>query len=97
MCKKGAACEFRHSEAARRNPRDCYYWMSWGCNKADCAFRHPPLGRPPGAAPPPAFPGAEDKSRTPCFFFARGAQRREGWVVGAEVRDQHCQQVQHLE
>ncbi|CAI5470977.1 unnamed protein product [Closterium sp. Yama58-4] len=74
MCKKGATCEFRHSEAARRNPRDCYYWMSWGCNKADCAFRHPPLGRPPGAAPPPAFPLAEDKSRTPCFFFARGAE-----------------------
>ncbi|CAK9147139.1 unnamed protein product, partial [Ilex paraguariensis] len=40
-CKKGAACEYRHSEIARLNPRDCWYWLSGSCLNPTCAFRHP--------------------------------------------------------
>ncbi|KAE8690900.1 hypothetical protein F3Y22_tig00110893pilonHSYRG00706 [Hibiscus syriacus] len=42
-CKKGSECEYRHSEYARVNPRDCYYWLSGNCLNPKCAFRHPPL------------------------------------------------------
>ncbi|XP_042505858.1 zinc finger CCCH domain-containing protein 32-like [Macadamia integrifolia] len=42
-CKKGNECEYRHSEAARINPRDCWYWMNGNCLNPKCAFRHPPL------------------------------------------------------
>ncbi|KAJ4973920.1 hypothetical protein NE237_007094 [Protea cynaroides] len=42
-CKKGSECEYRHSEAARINPRDCWYWMNGNCLNPKCAFRHPPL------------------------------------------------------
>ncbi|WOH07541.1 hypothetical protein DCAR_0726973 [Daucus carota subsp. sativus] len=42
-CKKGSECEYRHSEAARLNPRDCYYWLNNNCTNPKCAFRHPPL------------------------------------------------------
>ncbi|KAJ4960219.1 hypothetical protein NE237_020129 [Protea cynaroides] len=42
-CKKGSECEYRHSEAARINPRDCWFWMSGNCLNPKCAFRHPPL------------------------------------------------------
>ncbi|KAJ7558956.1 hypothetical protein O6H91_04G063000 [Diphasiastrum complanatum] len=40
-CKKGNDCEFRHSENARMNPRDCWYWLHSKCLNRDCAFRHP--------------------------------------------------------
>ncbi|CAK9169159.1 unnamed protein product, partial [Ilex paraguariensis] len=40
-CKKGMECEYRHSEMARLNPRDCWYWMSGSCLNPTCAFRHP--------------------------------------------------------
>ncbi|XP_021741662.1 zinc finger CCCH domain-containing protein 17-like [Chenopodium quinoa] len=40
-CKKGVECEYRHSEMARLNPRDCWYWMSGNCLNPTCAFRHP--------------------------------------------------------
>lgn len=62
-CKKGNECEYRHSEYARVNPRDCYYWLNGNCLNPKCSFRHPPLdgliGTPPAAAaggpsvPPP--------------------------------------------
>ncbi|RVW47489.1 Zinc finger CCCH domain-containing protein 32 [Vitis vinifera] len=40
-CKKGMDCEYRHSEGARLNPRDCWYWLSGSCLNPACAFRHP--------------------------------------------------------
>lgn len=42
-CKKGSECEYRHSEVARLNPRDCWYWLNGNCMNPKCAFRHPPL------------------------------------------------------
>lgn len=42
-CKKGAECEYRHSDNARLNPRDCWFWMNGSCLNPKCAFRHPPL------------------------------------------------------
>ncbi|KHN28904.1 Zinc finger CCCH domain-containing protein 17 [Glycine soja] len=42
-CKKGNECEYRHSEYARVNPRDCRYWLSGNCLNPKCPFRHPPL------------------------------------------------------
>lgn len=52
-CKKGNSCEFRHSEAARMNPRDCWYWIHSTCRNPNCSFRHPPLeGKPVSSLPP---------------------------------------------
>lgn len=42
-CKKGSECEYRHSEGARVNPRDCKFWFSGKCLNPKCLFRHPPL------------------------------------------------------
>ncbi|KAK8947252.1 Zinc finger CCCH domain-containing protein 19 [Platanthera zijinensis] len=42
-CKKGSECEYRHSEGARVNPRDCKFWFSGNCLNPKCLFRHPPL------------------------------------------------------
>ncbi|CAN6481823.1 unnamed protein product [Victoria cruziana] len=42
-CIKGADCEYRHSESARVNPRDCWFWLNGNCLNPKCAFRHPPL------------------------------------------------------
>ncbi|XP_018678977.2 zinc finger CCCH domain-containing protein 32 isoform X1 [Musa acuminata AAA Group] len=47
-CKKfsiiqGSECEYRHSEGARINPRDCWYWLNGNCLNPKCSFRHPPL------------------------------------------------------
>ncbi|KAL1556473.1 zinc finger CCCH domain-containing protein 17-like [Salvia divinorum] len=42
-CKKGSECEYRHSDVARMNPRDCWYWLHGNCLNPKCAFRHPPL------------------------------------------------------
>uniref|UniRef100_A0A5B7AEE5 Putative zinc finger CCCH domain-containing protein 17 n=2 Tax=Davidia involucrata TaxID=16924 RepID=A0A5B7AEE5_DAVIN len=42
-CKKGSECEYRHSDIARVNPRDCWYWLNGNCLNPKCAFRHPPL------------------------------------------------------
>ncbi|GMY18023.1 zinc finger CCCH domain-containing protein 17 [Fagus crenata] len=54
-CKKGSECEYRHSEFARLNPRDCWYWLNGNCLNAKCSFRHPPLDAALGtqAAPSP--------------------------------------------
>ncbi|XP_030471064.1 zinc finger CCCH domain-containing protein 17 [Syzygium oleosum] len=54
-CKKGSECEYRHSEYARVNPRDCWYWLNGNCLNPKCAFRHPPLDGLLGA--PAAVPG----------------------------------------
>ncbi|XP_071928322.1 zinc finger CCCH domain-containing protein 17-like [Coffea arabica] len=42
-CKKGSECEYRHSDIARVNPRDCWYWLHGNCLNPKCGFRHPPL------------------------------------------------------
>lgn len=47
-CKKGSECEYRHSEGARINPRDCKFWFSGNCLNQKCLFRHPPLDGPVG-------------------------------------------------
>ncbi|KAJ7942714.1 Zinc finger CCCH domain-containing protein [Quillaja saponaria] len=39
----GSECEYRHSEYARVNPRDCWYWLNGSCLNPKCSFRHPPL------------------------------------------------------
>ncbi|KAG2302054.1 hypothetical protein Bca52824_030705 [Brassica carinata] len=73
-CKKGAECEYRHSEYARANPRDCYYWLSGNCLNPKCGFRHPPLETPSGSAQPPhaaAHPGVV-KQPVLCVFFQKG-------------------------
>ncbi|MCO5583181.1 hypothetical protein L7F22_037089 [Adiantum nelumboides] len=66
-CKKGNDCEFRHSESARNNPRDCWYWLSGSCLNANCAFRHPPL-----EAVPEGELAAGGRSRVPCYYFMQG-------------------------
>ncbi|GAB2279754.1 hypothetical protein Dimus_014393 [Dionaea muscipula] len=84
-CKKGIECEFRHSEAARLNPRDCWYWMNSGCLNPKCAYRHPPLdslsGAPIAASVGPSFPSAQaapsvqyssSKQGVQCIFFQKG-------------------------
>lgn len=38
---QGSECEYRHSEYARMNPRDCFYWMNGNCLNPKCGFRHP--------------------------------------------------------
>eukprot|EP00250_Pteridium_aquilinum_P018453 c24093_g1_i2 orf=747-2708(-) len=66
-CKKGNDCEYRHSEAARINPRDCWYWLSGNCLNANCSFRHPPLDGRPGAsasAPSPPVTGGNSAGAT---------------------------------
>ncbi|GFP93997.1 zinc finger CCCH domain-containing protein 17 [Phtheirospermum japonicum] len=58
-CKKGNECEYRHSDVARINPRDCYFWLHGNCLNPKCAFRHPPLEGLLGAqAPTPTGPSA---------------------------------------
>ncbi|GAB2251846.1 hypothetical protein Droror1_Dr00004693 [Drosera rotundifolia] len=84
-CKKGIECEFRHSEAARLNPKDCYYWMNGACLNPKCPFRHPPLDALPevpaaasGGLPVPSFPAFPSvqygaaKLGVPCIFFQKG-------------------------
>ncbi|KAH7424098.1 hypothetical protein KP509_12G089800 [Ceratopteris richardii] len=47
MLDQGTDCEYRHSKAARLNPRDCRFWLAGNCLNSSCPFRHPPLdGRP---------------------------------------------------
>ncbi|CAL9772598.1 unnamed protein product [Musa acuminata subsp. burmannicoides] len=59
-CLCGSDCEYRHSEGARINPRDCWYWLNGNCLNTKCSFRHPPLdslfAKPmptSGSVPPP--------------------------------------------
>ncbi|XP_076893717.1 zinc finger CCCH domain-containing protein 17-like [Bidens hawaiensis] len=82
-CKKGSECEFRHSDAARVNPRDCWYWLNGNCLNPKCAFRHPPLDgllgsdvaatpMVPPASAPHATPYAVPKQGVACIFFQKG-------------------------
>ncbi|GBG73574.1 hypothetical protein CBR_g16918 [Chara braunii] len=65
-CTKGDKCEFRHSDYARLNPTECRYWLTTGCTRINCPFRHPPLdGR--------SVPSLPNRAQTPCIFFAQGA------------------------
>nr|XP_043624364.1 zinc finger CCCH domain-containing protein 17-like [Erigeron canadensis] len=81
-CKKGSECEYRHSDVARVNPRDCYYWLNGNCLNPKCAFRHPPLDGllgsdvstpmgPPVPAPHQA-PYVTPKQGVACIFFQKG-------------------------
>lgn len=83
-CKKGSECEYRHSDIARVNPRDCWYWLNGNCLNPKCAFRHPPLDgllgadastpmapTPPVPTPHPAPYGAP-KQGVACIFFQKG-------------------------
>ncbi|XP_009601943.1 zinc finger CCCH domain-containing protein 17 [Nicotiana tomentosiformis] len=87
-CKKGSDCEYRHSDVARLNPRDCWYWLNGSCLNPKCGFRHPPLDGflgaqvqtptgssvPPVAsvAPTPNVPYGSGKQGVPCIFFQQG-------------------------
>lgn len=76
-CKKGIECEYRHSEIARLNPRDCWYWLAGSCLNPSCAFRHPPLDVhtevSSEAVPPPCQSAAPvNKLKAPCFFYFNG-------------------------
>ncbi|KAK1385341.1 zinc finger CCCH domain-containing protein 17 [Heracleum sosnowskyi] len=86
-CKKGIECEYRHSDIARLNPRDCWYWLNGNCLNPKCAFRHPPLDGllevttpavnsvpPSQTVVPVAVQGANvpSKQAVPCIFFQQG-------------------------
>ncbi|KAL5975290.1 hypothetical protein ACLOJK_031969 [Asimina triloba] len=69
----GSECEYRHSETARLNPRDCWYWVGGNCHPA-CPFRHPPLdGRPEGSPDAvhasPYLSANTSKTSVPCYFY----------------------------
>ncbi|KAI3817061.1 hypothetical protein L1987_10848 [Smallanthus sonchifolius] len=75
-CKKGSECEYRHSDIARVNPRDCWYWLNGNCLNPKCGFRHPPLDGLLEAEVPtpvgPAVPQAPVKQGVACIFFQKG-------------------------
>lgn len=73
-CKKGIECEYRHSDNARLNPRDCWYWLNGSCRNPNCAFRHPPLegliGVKADSFYAPTFSAVPaTKSNVPCYFY----------------------------
>lgn len=78
-CKKGNECDFRHSEGARMNPRDCWYWLNGNCLNPKCSFRHPPIDGMFGA-PTTGIPAASSnyaaynsgKQMVPCYYFQKG-------------------------
>uniref|UniRef100_A0A8I7BHW7 C3H1-type domain-containing protein n=1 Tax=Hordeum vulgare subsp. vulgare TaxID=112509 RepID=A0A8I7BHW7_HORVV len=85
---QGSECEYRHSDAARVNPRDCWYWFNGNCANAKCSFRHPPLDdmlgapatprapqQPAPQVPVPAKavpPNGTAKPVVPCYYFQKG-------------------------
>ncbi|KAK9268866.1 hypothetical protein L1049_000631 [Liquidambar formosana] len=77
-CKKGLECEYRHSETARLNPRDCWYWLAGKCLNPTCAFRHPPLDvrtseESSESAPLPYQVSVPViKTNVPCYFYFNG-------------------------
>ncbi|KAG6589862.1 Zinc finger CCCH domain-containing protein 34, partial [Cucurbita argyrosperma subsp. sororia] len=72
-CKKGFDCEYRHSEIARLNPRDCYYWLAGNCLNAACGFRHPPMDSPAGAVLESSQCSVPvNKTIIPCYFYFNG-------------------------
>ncbi|RCV14959.1 hypothetical protein SETIT_3G020200v2 [Setaria italica] len=78
--RMGNECDFRHSEGARMNPRDCWYWLNGSCLNPKCSFRHPPIdglfsGAPtPGVPPVSSHYGAYNsgKQMVPCYYFQKG-------------------------
>ncbi|KAF8407477.1 hypothetical protein HHK36_006611 [Tetracentron sinense] len=83
-CKKGSECEYRHSDYARVNPRDCWYWLNGNCLNPKCSFRHPPLdglvGTPVAASAgsylPPSQTGALTQipaAHTPTYNLGKPA------------------------
>lgn len=84
--QQGTDCEYRHSEYARVNPRDCWFWLNGNCLNPKCSFRHPPLdglvGTPHSTAPSsqipsqtsaiPSAPVNSSKQAVPCIFFQKG-------------------------
>ncbi|XP_016505066.2 zinc finger CCCH domain-containing protein 32-like [Nicotiana tabacum] len=73
-CKKGIECEYRHSEIARLNPRDCWYWLAGSCLNPTCAFRHPPLESRAETSSESALPHNKtavpvNKTNVPCYFY----------------------------
>lgn len=92
-CKKGSECEYRHSDIARVNPRDCWYWINGNCLNPKCGFRHPPLEGLMGtqgpnlAGPtiPPSQPASapvalvSGKQGVACIYFQRGHCNRGNW------------------
>ncbi|KAJ7956661.1 Zinc finger CCCH domain-containing protein [Quillaja saponaria] len=72
-CKKGVDCEYRHSEIARLNPRDCWYWLAGNCLNPTCAFRHPPLDGHTGVPSESTDCSLPvNKTKAPCYFFFNG-------------------------
>ncbi|KAI7748578.1 hypothetical protein M8C21_000117, partial [Ambrosia artemisiifolia] len=69
-------CEYRHSDIARVNPTDCWYWLNGNCLNPKCAFRHPPIDGLLEAEVPipvgPAVPQAPVKQGVACIFFQKG-------------------------
>lgn len=76
-CKKGIECEYRHSEIARLNPRDCWYWLAGSCLNPTCAFRHPPLDGRTEMASESASADHQSaitasKTNVPCYYYYNG-------------------------
>lgn len=72
-CKKGSECEYRHSDIARVNPRDCWYWLHGNCLNPKCGFRHPPLdGLLGNQMPTPTGPSAPSAPSAPMPQAATG-------------------------
>ncbi|XP_038878387.1 zinc finger CCCH domain-containing protein 32-like isoform X2 [Benincasa hispida] len=72
-CKKGFDCEYRHSEIARLNPRECYYWLAGNCLNAACGFRHPPMDGPAGKVLESSQCSVPvNKTNIPCYFYFNG-------------------------
>nr|AEV41035.1 zinc finger C-x8-C-x5-C-x3-H type family protein [Oryza minuta] len=78
-CKKGNECDFRHSDNARMNPRDCWYWLNSNCLNPKCPFRHPPIdgmfGAPTTGMPAVSShyaPYNSGKQLVPCYYFKKG-------------------------
>lgn len=76
-CKKGLECEYRHSEIARINPRDCWYWLAGSCLNPNCAFRHPPLDGHIEASSESSLPQYDstilvNRTNVPCYFYFNG-------------------------
>ncbi|XP_047960393.1 zinc finger CCCH domain-containing protein 17 isoform X7 [Salvia hispanica] len=94
-CIKGHECEYRHSDFARLNPRDCWFWLNSNCLNPSCGFRHPPLGllgtqlpTPSGSAQPlpqtaamtpVQVMDANSIQGVPCKFFQSGLCLKGDW------------------
>ncbi|XP_057777781.1 uncharacterized protein LOC130996291 [Salvia miltiorrhiza] len=73
----GSECEYRHSDIARVNQRDCWYWLHGSCLNPKCAFRHRPLEELGG--PASNVPNAFTKPAVACVFFQKGHCLKGDW------------------